>query len=156
LYNIEEATLDDIKAYLKGLFRLYCVLFILNVLNTSSISPKTNQDGFIFSAVESFLYLGNTVALWLVSGKPTNINTVYAMSVAASLSICNAVNTVTVGVLDRNPWAAIYVVSISIQVTTIYILYKMREKHLDGENIIFDKPILPTTANNPLNIDIEM
>jgi hypothetical protein len=158
LYNIEEATLDDIKSYLKGLFRLYCILFILNVLNTSSISPESNCDGFIFSAVESFLYLGNTVALWFVSDKPTNINSIYAMSVAASLSICNVVNTITVGVLDRNPYAAVYVVSISIQVTTIYILHKMREKLLDGENNILDKPILPVTANtnNPLTIDIDM
>ncbi len=142
LYHIEDATLDDIKSYLRGLFRLYCFLVILNVLNVAS--TYDNVRLFIFNVTGLSLYIGNTVALRFVSTDPTNVSTIWSMIFASLLCIFNIISTIYLGVEDNNPWAVLYVVSIAIQVSTVYIVHKLREKLLDSDNYVFDTADIKT------------
>ncbi len=135
LYNMKEATVDEVKSFLNGLFRLYVFMTILNILNAWTVRRHSSQ--FISAIFGTLLYLGNTVALRYTSTVPTNCNTIWAIVFAAMLCVFNCAITIFFGIQDHNPWMVLYAFSIAVQLTTVYIHHQLRIKMLDTDSLIF-------------------
>lgn len=127
LYNIDDATWHDIVIFIRGVFKLYCFMLLLAAIDILTV-PFDKTEDLVFAVVQMALYIPTTTALMYVSRKPSLKNTMYSMIAVSALLVYNATYAFFVGIKYKTLWALIYIVPVSIQMSTVYILFKMRRK----------------------------
>lgn len=132
IYNIDTVSVEEIVKYIDRLARIYAILCILSII--SVVASYESGSFFINNLVGLILYVANVVGLKYAATEPTVAKTTVPLCTATVLCIFNIINTVYIGISEKNYYAAFYVISVAIQVSTIYILYKLREKLIHAKN----------------------
>lgn len=134
LYNIENIPLEDLINYLLRLVRVYAILTILSIINVATSYGTVTQTAFILSLIALILYIINVLMIKLASDTPTLSNSKFPMISATVLMIYNIIQMAALVTLYQDYFALISLISVFIQCTTIFILYKLREKIYNRDN----------------------
>lgn len=124
LYRIEEATAQEIIQYLRRLWRVYIILLILTIIGTA-FDGQTNLAWNIATIV---LYTINIGGLYLLYKTPCIAYTYLPMISSFLLACLDSIQMVYILVEDGEYLVLLRLISITIQLTTIYIAFKLREK----------------------------
>ena len=141
IMNIENVTVQEITAYLFRLARLYFAFFVINLIELIAYrleGAQTGQDSLIWSVVDLLLYFLNVVMVFNVSRDPILPKATVSITCNAALLIFNIVYMIYQIVVLKSIWALVSILGILIQSTTLYILFKLRQKLLypsDNPNV---------------------
>lgn len=140
IYNIQQIPLEDIVVYLKRLVRIYVILVILSVVRLVTGNLELTTE-FILNIVGLGLYFLNVLMVKLVSENPTIRYSIFPLVSSITLCIFNIVETIVLVVVDKNYWSLFNLISVFIQLTTIFILHKLREKIHAQDNAMMQNDI---------------
>jgi len=133
LYHIETVTAEEILQYLARLFRIYCIFFCISLIN---LGLAYNQETvkLILAIVGTVLYAINIGMIKYVVDHP--MPHVAIFPIISNIILCgfNIGNLVYTIVITKSLWGLFSVISILLQFTTIYILYKLRSKIINQEH----------------------
>ena len=147
LYNIENVSVDDLLVYIKRRFRIYVIYFVLVAL-TLALAPDYHTTFVVFSVITLVLYAISMIALFQLSKNPTSSNALHPLLSAIAVLCFNIFDLVyTMVETPTNYYALISILSIALQLSTLFILHKLRElliarelgKEEDGNNL--EQPI---------------
>jgi len=121
---IETATIDDIVKFVRSTALFYMLLTVLSVIY--AVLLYFDEVLFIFSVIGAVMYALCSVSYRLLAGSPTE-------------DYCHGAMVLTIILLVEKIVSAIYfysnasslissIISILIQSSTIYILFKLRQK----------------------------
>ncbi|RYY82956.1 hypothetical protein EON63_12225 [archaeon] len=147
--RIEEATEQEILAYMARIFRLYCILFFINIILI--FLPLANDNPVdLWSVATAFLYVVSLVSLRTLTKHPNPLHCLLPMGSSALLVVFNIIQ-ITYTLAHTFSLIPLFgIISIFIQVSTMYILYKLRSKMLCNINSTVEGGIAePTYAYNP-------
>ena len=128
LSTIETATIEEIKSYLTRSVRIY---FLFSILDLVLLIVGSHSG--IISILQVVFFILTTILLYLVVKTTTPILVVLSMTTFTGIIILNIANIVLLGLSGTATAtiatsAALAFLSILIGSTTLYILYKLREK----------------------------
>lgn len=123
LYRIEEASVEEILTYLRRIWRVYLILLALTVL--SIILFPVN---LVWSIITIILYVINISSILLLIKRPCVSFTYLPMFSAALLAMLDTADMIYQIVVEKEWEALLKIIAISIQLSTIFIAYKLREK----------------------------
>eukprot|EP01040_Poterioochromonas_malhamensis_P017841 gene17841-20638_t len=149
IYNIENTTIQELCAYLRRLHRIYLIFTIISGINLFTDSIQGKRVAAILAGVNILLYLMNIVILQRASNDPTVMNANLAVFGLLLISAFN-IFTLIYNVLTGNIWALFSVVGVILQWSTVYIVYKLREKVVNGENTQNPPVMNPAVASAPV------
>lgn len=163
VYDVDESNWHDIVYFVRAIFRLYCFMLLLAAIDLMTV-PYDNDETLSFAVVQLALYIPVTTALMYVSRKPSLKNTMYTMIAVGLLCIYNILYAIYIGVKYKDWWALIHIVPVTIQLSTIYVMFKIRQKlvrlgvPLDyskleeqgDETTSYRSPLVPN-SNNPVD-----
>jgi hypothetical protein len=155
IYNIENVPLEDIVTYLKRLVRIYLILIVLSIIDIVT-SDKDMSVTFILSIVALALYVLNLFSVKLVSEKPTIHTSILPLITVSILWLFNIAQIIINVVMFKNYFALISLISVVIQMTTIYLLHKLREKihtkdRADNLHNDIETPQIAIATASPIN-----
>lgn len=127
LCSIDESNWQEIVVALRWIFRLYCFLLLLAAIDILTV-PYDKTEPLVFAVFQFVLYIPNTTALMYASRKPSLKNSMYSLIAVSLICNYNIVYAIYMGVKYKNPWMLIYLFPINIQLFTLYVLYKVRQK----------------------------
>lgn len=148
LVNIETTTVEEILAYLQRMFRLFCIFFVVSIISLALNYSETTVI-LVFSIIGVILYAINMGMVKFLVDNPAPQNVflpIISTTVLCSFNIADLVITILV---TGSYWALFSLLGVALQSTTIYIMYKLREKMLTQENS------KATTELNQVFTDIE-
>lgn len=147
IQNIENTTIEELCAYLKRLFKIYGIFVIINIVNLATDIKSKNTAGGAFVVADIVLYLINMGFLYSTAQNPTvcgsNLNIV-GLALLSALNIAYLIFTVLTGSL----WALTSLIGVILQWSTIYLIYKLREKIIN-RNLPSSAGGLYPSATNP-------
>eukprot|EP01039_Chlorochromonas_danica_P011353 gene11353-12680_t len=123
LYRIEEASVEEILTYLRRIWRVYLILLALTVL--SIILFPVN---LVWSITTVILYVINIFSVFLLIKRPCVSFTFLPMISASLLAMLDTADMIYQIVVEKEWEALLRLIAISIQLSTIFIAYKLREK----------------------------
>jgi hypothetical protein len=124
LYNISQATANEIVDYLYKMWKIYIILLAISI-----VTLVFNHRDFVWSISTLVLYAINVVAFYALVNSPSSFVRIYlAMMSAFFLACLNTVEMVSILVLYQTWLSLLRIIAIAIHLTTIYIIYKLREK----------------------------
>ena len=128
LSNIENATIDQFQGFLKGSSRMYVLLTALSIAN---IFLALGSIGLLVLGILGvILYAFCTVTYYLTVSKSTADNCRLSLVATILLFVLKAASLIYSIVLGDTVSVASSIISSIIQMSTIYILVKFREKIL--------------------------
>lgn len=152
LYNIENISLEDLILYLRRLVRVYAILTILSIIEVASSYGNVSRIEFTLSVIALILYIINVLMIKLASDSPTLSNSKFPMASATVLMVYNIIQIIVLVTMFENWFALISLISVFIQCTTIFILFKLREKIYKRDNGMdvdhIEAPISPGGSDN--------
>lgn len=128
IYNIESSTVEDILQYLQGMFRLYCIFFVISIINLALNYSSNLTLGLSIAGV--VLYAINMGMVKFVVDNPAPQSVFLPMLSTIILCLFNIANLVITILLTGSYWGLFSLLGVALQSSTIYILYKLREKLL--------------------------
>lgn len=132
LARIEQATVQEIIQYLYRLSRVYIVLAFISLINVAQIFYRKSRLVVALTIVYAALYLINVPLMTTISGIPTCTSAMVSNLILLLFNIAFMVFNV---VVEKSLWALASLVGIFFQSTTIYIIYKLRVKLVNGEDV---------------------
>lgn len=147
LQNIENESIETIVKYLARLTRLYAVFSVIAVLNIVS-AYYTNRAEVIFEIVYAILYIGNVLMMFQMVRQPTIMMATLSIVTIVILFAYNVFYLLYQVLVEKSIWALFAVIGLVFQVTTVFILYKLRQKIVNKENTNL-------LANAEVNYDVE-
>ncbi len=162
LYNIEQTSIDELYAYLYRLSRLYAIFLVIAIIELAT-NKSSNHALFLWALIGLLLYAVNVTALFYTSSHKDNRQFWHVsvpMCTATVLAIFNIANLINLITSEGNLWALFSLLSIILQITTVYLLWHLRakmiakenEKLMGGNNDFSSSssaPPTPATAYNP-------
>lgn len=139
LANIDSATVADILGYFKRLSRVYLIFIALNGISFINAVIDEDKTAATWTGVNIGLYFLQITAVNRLLEATNLTNTSILMFTAVAIIAFNIANLVYT-VLTKTLWGLIALIGIVIQITTIYIIYKLREK------VIAEAEGLPVTT----------
>lgn len=136
LYRIEDATVDEIIHYLSRLRKLFIVFLIIGIIDLVSCILTQGTGPIIWNAVGLYLYAQNLGCLAYLLVNPTVFRAKFPITSATLLCAFNIASIVNEVVSYHSYWGIFSVISVLIQFTTIYILYKLMVKMTSNNNTI--------------------
>ena len=128
LANIENATIDQFQAFVKGSSRMYVLLTVLSFANIFLDLKSTGL--LILSILGAFLYACCTATYYLIVSKSTADNCLLSVVATILLLMLKIVSFIYSIFLGNVTSVASSIISTIIQMSTIYILVKFRSKIL--------------------------
>lgn len=135
LARIEQATVQDIIRYLYRLSRIYVILAIFSLINVVEAYYTEPRLVVTLTIIYTVLYLINVTMITLIARQPNIPNCTNAMISNITLFLFNIAFMVFNVVVIESLWALASLIGIFFQSTTIYILYKLRVKMVNGEDM---------------------
>ena len=129
IQNIENVSIEELCAYLRRLLRIYMILIVVNVINLITSILYKRIVGEIFAAISIALYLLNIFWINAIRANPTVANTnrtIGGLTLLSAFNIADLIFNVVTGSL----WGLASLIGVVLQWSTIYIIYKLREKIL--------------------------
>lgn len=128
LSRIEEATVDDIKSFFTRTMRIYFIFSVIDI-----ILLIVGSHSGIIPILQVIFYVLTTIMLYLVVKTTTPSLVLLSMLTFSGVIILNIANIVLLGlsgtaVATVAVSAALALLSILIGSTTLYILFKLRQK----------------------------
>lgn len=140
MYNIDKVPLEDIAAFLKRLVRIYVILVVISIVRMMTGDLDFAIE-LILNIIGLGLYVVDAVMIKIVSENPTIYYSVFPLVSSITLCIFNMIETTILVVMDNNLFSLFNLISVFVQLTTIYILYKLREKIHAQDNAIVHNDI---------------
>ena len=129
LANIEKATIDDFKPFIKGLFRGYIILLILSIVSVL-FSLRAEVGILVFDILGVVLYACCALLFYITSNNVIIDNCLYSISATSLLLLLKVASLIYAIVLASYTSLASAVISSIIQASTVYIFVKLRSKIL--------------------------
>ena len=132
LQNIENVPIEQCFAYLLRLTGLYLLIFAIQAISFFA-SGQQNAPPSTAGPTEAKLIC--YVLLSTCCGLTYMFKTVFWSTMTTIISACVTIISVIVliiGLMQKNYFALIILISIFISSTTVYLMYKIREKLVKG------------------------
>jgi hypothetical protein len=134
LSKIETATVEEIKSYLTRSVRIYLLFSIIDL-----VLLFVGSHSGIISILQVVFYIITTILLYLVVKTTTPFLVVLSMMSFTGILLLNVANIVLLAISGTATAtiatsAALAFLSILIGSTTLYILYKLRQKMTNDNN----------------------
>ena len=132
IHNIEKVTIDELLVYMNRRMKLYGVFFVIALV--SFILLKDYHPTYIvFTSITLGLYLLSILAIFQLRKNPTSRTAAYPMITAIFVLAFNIFSMVYTLILHGNLYALITLISIVLQISTLFVLHKLREKLVNRE-----------------------
>lgn len=135
LSNIENATIEDCVKFINRICRIYVIFGIIAIVNAVNVSAYKERKQVMLTIIYIALYFFNIGTLAIVAKTPTLPNCSIAIFGNSILYVYNIFLLIFNIVVFRSYWALFTLIGIFVQTTTLYILYKFREKVINQENV---------------------
>lgn len=138
LYNIESATIEEIMSYVARLLRLYIILCIVSFILI--IVAAAQHVVSVWNIVSVVLYLINVAALYHLNhipGTPEPSQT-YSVSFSSFFLVCFDLAELIYYLYVGELYYLYLILSISVQLSTVYLTHKLREKLRSGQSINYN------------------
>ena len=132
LQNIENVSIDELLCFMKRRLKLYAIFFVIEIV-TFILANDYHTTFVAFSIVTLVLYILSMLAIFQFLKNPTSGNVFYPGLMAVMVLLFNIFDMVYTLIKAHNLWALITLISIALQLSTLAILYKLREKLINRE-----------------------
>ncbi len=149
LANIEKATIDDFKPFIKGLFRGYIILLILSIVIVL-FSLRAEVGILVFDILGVVLYACCALLFYITSNNVIIDNCLYSISATSLLLLLKVASLIYAIVLASYTSLASPVISSIIQASTVYIFVKLRSKILSAASAPPESRLSEATTENKL------
>lgn len=133
LANIDNESIETIVKYLGRLTRLYAIFSLIAVVEIVS-AYYTNRSEVIFEIVYTILYIGNVLMLFQMVRQPSIVTATISIASVVILLAYNVFYLLYQVFVEKSIWALFAVIGLVFQVTTVFIIYKLRQKIANREN----------------------
>lgn len=132
LHHIEKVTIDELLVFMNRRLKLYGIFFIIALV--SFILLKDYHPTYLaFTIVTLGLYLLSMLAIFQLRKNPTSRTALFPIITAIIVLAFNIFSMVYTLVLHGNLYALITLISIILQISTLFVLHKLREKLVNRE-----------------------
>lgn len=162
--DIDNLSISSVLTYVKKLVRLYCILFVilLIILLSSATSGHESHTSLATGIVALVLYIACAAALYLVTTDASARNALLPVFLASTISLFNFVDMIYTVAVTKNYYGLFSLISLALQIPTIYILYKLYEKlslqpgkRYDPDGSVNDQRGVRTPTATPVGGDVE-
>lgn len=132
IYNIETTTIQELCDYLNRLKKIYLIFMIISLVNLITEAVPKQRVTAIIAGVDVLLYLINIIILQRASNDPTVMNAnlaIFGLLLISAFNIFSLIYNAVTG----NLWTIFGVVSVVLQWSTVFLVYKLKEKIINGE-----------------------
>lgn len=132
--NIENTTISELMHYLARLCRIYVLFSIINIITLAIAIRTEGIVATINQLVGLVLYVINTCNLLWVAyttqdySRPETFKIQLIMLSISTLFSFNVYNTIYYGISIRSYVIVFSIISLALQASTLYIIYKLFEK----------------------------
>ncbi len=140
IYNIDNTNIQELCDYLSRLKKIYLIFMIISLVNLITEAVPKQLSTSIIAAVNILLYLINIIILQRASNDHTVMNAnlaIFGLLLISAFNIFSLIYNAVTG----NLWTIFGVVSVVLQWSTIFLIYKLREKIINGENTPHAVPV---------------
>eukprot|EP01032_Pedospumella_encystans_P009498 gene9498-11174_t len=153
IQNIENTSIDELLVYMNRRLRLYGVFFVI-ALVTFILAYDYHTTYLAFTIVTLVLYLLSMAAILQLKKNPTSRTALYPIITAVIVLAFNIFSMVFTLIKSGNLWALITLISIVLQISTLFVLHKLREKLVnrelgrDDDDAALEQPIENSSTHN--------
>lgn len=127
LQNIQNTSIDELLVFLKRRLKIYMIFFVIEIV-TFLLSKDYHTTYVAFTVVTLVLYVISIAAIHRLQKNPTSSNAVWPMLAAICVLAFNVFDMTYTLIMTSNYWALFTLISIALQISSLIILYKLREK----------------------------
>ncbi len=135
IYHINTVSIDELYVFVKRLVRITIIFLIVNIVETAVTDRAKPQ--FIWAIFGMILYFCNVFALSYTASHQEDRQIWHVqipMTTSIVLTLFELANLIYIIVIEKNLWSLFAIVSILLQMSSFYILYKLRSKMIAKEN----------------------
>lgn len=153
IHNIENTSIDELLVYMNRRLRLYAVFFVI-ALVTFILAFDYHTTYLAFTIVTLVLYLLSMAAILQLKKNPTSKTALHPIITAIIVLAFNIFSMVYTLIKSGNLWALITLISIVLQLSTLFVLHKLREKLInrelgrDDDDVALEQPIENSSTHN--------
>ena len=130
IWNIESISAEELVEHIRKLLRVYVIFLVISIV---SIVFAESTAALIIDGVEIGLYAVGIVAIYNLTSRANALNAIFPLVVACALFVVETIELIYTAAVSGSLWGLFSVISLILQLGTIYILYKAREKLLVEE-----------------------
>lgn len=132
LHNIKNVTIDELLVYMKRRLKIYMIFFVIEIV-TFIAAQDYHTTYLAFTITTLVLYIISMGSILQFQKNPTSTNALGPMVSALLVLAFNIFDMVYTLVKAHNYWALFTLISIFLQISTLIVVYKLREKLLNRE-----------------------
>ena len=142
LANIETTSVEDLKSFLIRSAKLYVLLTILSIVYVILLVNGGSTPLLALAVIAAVLYAGCSVSLYFTGKNGTDTECIFSLIgtvLLLALKVASAAYSIYIG----NYTSIIQsIVSIAIQTSTVYLIFKLRQK------LLSDTPSAPFLSDS--------
>lgn len=153
IQNIENVSIDELLVHMNRRLKLYMIFFVIEIV-TFILSDDYHATYVAFSIITLVLYILSMLAILRLRKNPTSTNALMPIIAAVFVLVFNIFDMTYTLIKSSNYWALFTLISIGIQLSTLFILHKLREKLVNREqgkeedDVAMEQPIENSSTHN--------
>lgn len=132
LHDIQNRSIDELLVFMKRRLRIYMIFFVIEIA-TFCLSQNYHITYLSFTIVTLVLYLISMGSIVQFQKNPTSKNALLPIVSAVLILIFNIFDMTYTLITTNDYWALFSLISIFLQLSTLAVIYKLREKLLNRE-----------------------
>lgn len=128
--NIENVTVDELLAFMQRRLQIYGLIFIV-VAVKFFLSNDYHTTFLTMNMITLALYFISMLVIKQLRVRPTARNAIYPFIAGTTVLTFNIFKLLYSLILAKNYWALFRIFIVVLQVSTLFIIYKLREKLKD-------------------------